>query len=276
MATTVPVPFGKGLASFSIADPCETGAKQLQQDVYPNNNFREFRWWLCCLLILFFVALQGCSGDLSVLDPAGPAARSIAQIWYVMAWGSLAVLIFMVVLAVYACVRHPRPDEPTPTRRFLLGGGLLFPGAVLLALLVYGLRTGDAQAPLSGEQDTYRIEVRAHQWWWEVIHPDAPGGALHSRNEIHAPSGRPLLISITAEDVIHSFWIPRLGGKIDAIPGRVNTIRLVADEPGTYHGVCAEFCGTGHAAMSMQLHAYGKDEFDTFLSDVSEEGTNND
>lgn len=173
-----------------------------------------------------------------------------------MAWSSAAILVFMVILAAYACVRQPRPDESSYAGRFLLGGGVLFPGMVLLALLIYGLRTGDAQSPLPGEGGTYRIEVRAHQWWWEINHPDAPGGAVVTQNEIHAPAGRPLLISVTAQDVIHSFWIPRLGGKIDAIPGRVNTIRLLADEPGIYHGVCAEFCGTGHAAMSMQLHAY--------------------
>lgn len=173
-----------------------------------------------------------------------------------MAWSSAVILVFMVALATYACVRQPRHDERSYAGRFLLGGGVLFPGVVLLALLIYGLRTGDAQSPLPGEEGAYRIEVRAHQWWWEINHPDAPGGPVATQNEIHAPAGRPLLISVTADDVIHGFWIPRLGGKIDAIPGRVNTIRLVADAPGTYHGVCAEFCGTGHAGMSMRLHAY--------------------
>lgn len=206
--------------------------------------------------ILLVAALGGCSGELSALDPAGPAARSVAQIWSIMAWGSAVIMFFMLVLATYACVRKPGPGEGVHAGRFLLGGGVLFPGLVLFALLIYGLRTGDAQTPVAGEEGAYRIEIRAHQWWWEVNHPDAPGGPVSTRNEIHAPAGRPLVISVAAKDVIHSFWIPRLGGKIDAIPGRVNTIRLLADEPGVYQGVCAEFCGTGHAAMTMQLYAH--------------------
>lgn len=173
-----------------------------------------------------------------------------------MAWGSVAILVFMLVLTSYACLRRPRLHERPPARAFLLGGGIMFPGAVLLALLVYGLRTGDAQSPSPGEDDAYHVEVHAHQWWWEVRYPDAPEQRLTSRNEIHAPAGRPLYISVSTQDVIHGFWIPRLGGKIDAIPGRVNTIRLIADEPGVYHGVCAEFCGTGHAAMRIRLNAY--------------------
>lgn len=215
--------------------------------------------------------LQGCSGNLSALDPAGPAARSIAHIWNIMAWGSAAILVFMVLLVTYACVRRPRPGEPSHMGRFLVGGGVLFPGVVLLALLIYGLRTGDAQSPVPDEEGAYRIEVRAHQWWWEVNHPDAPGGPLITRNQIYAPARRPLLISVTAQDVIHSFWIPRLGGKIDAIPGRVNTIRLVADEPGSYGGVCAEFCGTGHAAMSLQLHAYDEAELGGAFAELTRE-----
>lgn len=215
------------------------------------------------------LVLHGCGGELSALNPAGPAARSIALIWYVMAWSTAAIFVFMVALATYACVRRPKPHERLHAGRFLLGGGVLFPGVVLFSLLVYGLRTGDAQAPLPQDTGAYRIEVTAHQWWWEINHPDAPGGPVSSRNEIYAPVGRPLLISVTAQDVIHSFWIPRLGGKIDAIPGRVNTIRLVADEPGTYQGVCAEFCGAGHAAMSMQLHAYGDADLEAALARVT-------
>lgn len=218
--------------------------------------------------IVSVLTLQGCSGDLSALDPAGPAARSIAHIWHIMAWSSVAILIFMVLLATYACVRQPRPDERSHAKKFLLGGGILFPGTVLLALLIYGLRTGDAQSPIPGEENAYRIEVRAHQWWWEISYPDAQGGPLTSQNEIHAPAGRPLYISVSTQDVIHSFWIPRLGGKIDAIPGRVNTIRLIADEPGVYHGVCAEFCGSGHARMPIELKAYDAADLDVALAEL--------
>lgn len=206
-----------------------------------------------------------------MLDPAGPEARSIAMIWHVMAWSSAAILVLMLALVFRACRRTPKSGEPARAGLFLFGGGIVFPGSVLLLLLIYGLRTGDARTPFPDEPGVWRVEIHARQWWWEVRHPDAPQGTWTTRNEIHAPVHRPLHISVTAHDVIHSFWIPRLGGKIDAIPGRVNTIRLMAEAPGTYQGVCAEFCGTGHAAMSMRLHAYDDDTFRTVLKDAADD-----
>lgn len=208
-------------------------------------------------LLTVSIWLSGCvDSRLSALDPAGPAAKSIAQSWHLMAWGATAILVFMVILTAYAVRRRPKHPNTTSTRILLAGGGLFFPGAVLLLLLVYGFRAGDAQLPLADEHGAYRVQVHAHQWWWEVIYPDAPGGPLHSANIIHAPAGRPVLVTVTAEDVIHAFWIPRLGGKIDAIPGRENTIRLQANEPGVYFGICAEFCGDEHSNMPVQFVAY--------------------
>src|SRR5690606_25320269 len=125
----------------------------------------------------------------------------------------------------------------------LIGGGLVLPLTVVTLLLVYGVRSGQAMLPLPTREPVYVVQVRAHQWWWEVIHPEAPDGPLRSVNEMHVPAGVPVDVHVSGVDVIHSFWVPRLGGKMDAIPGRVNVIRLRADAPGEYHGVCAEYCG---------------------------------
>ncbi|WP_202109626.1 cytochrome c oxidase subunit II [Bordetella sp. 02P26C-1] len=207
---------------------------------------------------------------MSTLDPAGPAAHTIAQVWNVMAWGALAILIFMLILATLACCRRPAAQERPPLRLFLIGGGLVVPGVVLIALLVFGLRAGDARSPIPGGEDVYRVQVRAHQWWWEVAHPDAPGGPRYAINQIHVPAGVPVHISVTAADVIHGFWIPRLSGKIDAIPGRTNTIKVQADEPGVYDGVCAEFCGLHHTSMGMQLIAHSPTELPDALRGLSD------
>ncbi|WP_158238514.1 cytochrome c oxidase subunit II [Pollutimonas subterranea] len=207
--------------------------------------------------MLLVPLLAGCSqGRLSALDAAGPAARDIAQVWNVMAWGAAAILVFMVALTVYAACRSPGKRRGTPTMLLLIGGGLVFPGVVLIALLGYGWNAGDEQAPRRGESNVFRVEVRAHQWWWEIIYPEADNGPLYAVNQIHVPAGRPVYVTVTSSDVIHSFWVPRLGGKIDAIPGRSNTIRLMASEPGTYDGVCAEFCGIGHAHMPLNVRAH--------------------
>jgi cytochrome c oxidase subunit 2 len=106
------------------------------------------------------------------------------------------------------------------------------------------------------------IEVTGHQWWWEVRYPDT---GITLRNELHIPVGQPVDIHLTTADVIHAFWVPRLGGKLDAIPGRTNVLRLQADRPGSYRGQCAEFCGMNHAHMQFTVEAHPPEAFDQWL-----------
>lgn len=146
----------------------------------------------------------------------------------------------------------------------LVVGGVLFPLAAIVPLLLYGVKAGDGFLAQADDPDAYHVHVRAHQWWWEVTYPEAgpamagttPPPPLTSVNVMHVPAGQPIHVTVTAADVIHSFWVPRLGGKIDAIPGHTNTVRLQADAPGQYHGVCAEFCGIGHTDMQLVLVAH--------------------
>jgi cytochrome c oxidase subunit II len=203
-------------------------------------------------------ALAACSFDqpLSTLDPAGPFARSVARVWWVMFWGSLIITGGMIALGVFVTLRPSGRHRPGSARLFLVGGGLLFPGFVLVALMAYGFGPGFRLVP-PGEP--YRVDVIAHQWWWEIVYPDVDGGPLLDANEIHVPVGRPLLFTITAADVIHSFWVPKLGGKIDAIPGHRNRIVLQADATGVYRGQCSEFCGAQHARMGFHLEAHEED-----------------
>lgn len=172
-----------------------------------------------------------------------------------MFWAGVLILLAVTALALYATFR---PEERTlgRPRLLLIGGGLIFPMTVLTALLFYGVRTGHALLPLPGRPDVFHVEVVAHQWWWEVIYPDVGGRPLYAANEIHIPAGRPVDVTVRSADVIHSFWAPRLGGKIDAIPGHSNRIRLQADLPGIYWGQCAEFCGAQHARMGLVIEAH--------------------
>jgi cytochrome c oxidase subunit II len=223
------------------------------------------------VLLLAAAPLAGCAeAPFSMLDTAGPGADSIARVWWVMFWGSLAILVLMMALGFMAVFRAPHRRREISGRAFILGGGIAFPFLVLLVLLVYGLRSGQALLPLPTDRDVYRVEVRAHQWWWEVRYPDAPGGPLHTANEIHVPAGRPVDIHLTAADVIHSFWVPRLGGKIDAIPGRTNIIRLEAHAPGVYRGQCAEFCGAQHARMHFSFEAHSADGLNAYLASLAD------
>lgn len=177
-----------------------------------------------------------------------------------MAWGSLVIVLFMLALVLVA-VRARSGGSPAHARWLLLGGGVLFPAGVIAALLVYAHLSGP-EVP----EPQYHVQVTARQWRWEAAYPDAPDRTKRSTNVIHIPAGIPTLIELRAVDVIHSFWVPRLGGKMDAIPGRVNRLVYTADQPGTYEGQCAEYCGAGHAAMRFQLIAHEPDDLEQVLA----------
>ena len=198
------------------------------------------------------------------LDAAGPFAEPLVTLsWVLFAVG---VAVFAVVLvALGLAVFGPRRWRRRLGRERLVWiGGLAFPVVVLSALLVYGLaltgRLSDDPAP--GEM---RVRVTGEMWWWRVAYLDADGReVLQDANEVHIPTGQPVVFELLSADVIHSFWIPQLGGKKDMIPGRRNILRLQADQPGTYGGQCAEYCGGPHALMGLVVVAHAPSEFEAW------------
>lgn len=226
-------------------------------------------------------ALSACVGPQSVLDPAGPSARAIAAVWWWM-FGVAVLVLAGVVVAWFMAMRRGTKagsddGQAPPTaetrvaqrrveRRWLVGGGLLLPGVSIVALLVFGSPSGFHQLPLGFGTGTgptpLRIDAIGRQWAWEMHYPD---NGARLQNEMRIPAGRPVDVHTQSVDVIHSFWVPRLGGKLDAVPGRTLVVRLQADGPGTYRGQCAEFCGTGHAHMTMTVVAMEPAAFDAWL-----------
>lgn len=203
---------------------------------------------------------------LSALDPAGPAAAAIAAVWWWMFWGSLLLLVLVCALALHAMGRNSERPALFSSRLLVIGGGLVLPLTVITALLFHGVRSGDAMLPHDVGVEPFRVEVTGRQWWWAVRYPDVGGAALYDANEILVPHGRPIDIVLEADDVIHAFWVPRLGGKLDAIPGKTNVLRLQADAAGVYRGSCAEFCGAQHARMGFHLIALEEDELQQRLA----------
>jgi cytochrome c oxidase subunit II len=204
------------------------------------------------------LALPGCATPLSTLNPAGPAAANIATLWWVMFWGATALFVLVLALLAIAFLRPELIGRVKP-KQWIVGGGLIMPVPILLALLVAALLLGERLLPHRDDIQPMRIEAHARQWEWRFRYPDHP--LLTETGTLYLPAGEPVDIVTTAEDVIHSFWVPRLGGKIDAIPGHANTIRLQADEPGMYRGVCAEYCGQGHETMGFAVQAFAAPEF---------------
>ena len=221
----------------------------------------------------------GCAGVQSTLDPAGPSARAIAAVWWWMLGG--AALVTAGVLGAWLlAMRRRAPARPDASddartardaRRWIVGGGIVLPTTAIVALLAFGSPAGLHQVPVLASRsdpgdargEPLRIDVVGRQWSWHLHYP-ASGVELH--DELRLPVGRPVHVQLGSRDVIHSFWVPRLGGKLDAIPGRVQVVRLQADEPGVFRGQCAEFCGLHHAHMVMTVVAMPADEFDAWLA----------
>lgn len=164
----------------------------------------------------------------------------------------------MLLIPVTALVLLPfaRPNAGTGVswQNFVFVGGVGVPGATLLGLLVYSLVVGERLLPHPAS-DVLHIRAIGQQWQWSFSY-DHAGGTRTSTGVMHMPAGRLVDVHVTSSDVIHSFWIPRLAGKIDGTPGHTTIVRISADQPGKYQGICAEFCGAGHTGMefSVQVH----------------------
>jgi len=214
----------------------------------------------------------------SVLDPAGPAAQRIAELgWLIMiafliATAVVWLLLFWVAVRRRGTLAEHMPIETTSGTSWILIGGILIPGVVLAVLYVISLQAL-ASFPLAGQGgEPLNMRIIGQQWWFsaEYLLEGRPGASLRVPTEIHIPVGRPVDMEVETRDVIHSFWVPRLHGKIDLTPGLRNRIRIVASKPGVFRGECAEFCGVQHAHMRVEIVAQPQPEFDAWLAQQSE------
>ncbi|HMQ50576.1 MAG TPA: cytochrome c oxidase subunit II [Anaerolineae bacterium] len=207
----------------------------------------------------------------SIFNPQGPAANMVANLSWLMFGLAGAVFLLVMGVLILGLVRS-RPDvslhesNPAQDRRFIVFGGLLLPAVVLGIVYVSAIWTMRALAA-PAEADEIVIEIVGHQYWWEIHYPDFE---VTTANEIHLPAGQPVRLRVTSADVIHSFWVPELHGKIDLIPGQVNGFWLQADEPGIYLGLCAEFCGVQHAKMLLRVVAEPPERFAAWLEHQAE------
>lgn len=195
------------------------------------------------------------------LDPAGPMGGVIATLSWVLFGMGLAVMLIVFGVLALALFGGERWRARLARERVIWIGGLAFPVVVLTGILVYGL-TATQQLSQPSRPGEMRIRVTGEMWWWRVAYLDAAGRPLMlDANEVHIPVGQPVTLELEAADVIHSFWVPRLGGKLDMIPGRRNILRIQADRPGVFAGQCAEYCGGPHALMGFLVVAHPAEEF---------------
>jgi cytochrome c oxidase subunit 2 len=217
------------------------------------------------------LALAGCGGRQSTLRTDTPAAGKIAHLWWIMFVGAAIVFGVVLMLVVLALLRSRgmRPAEQTDGRGSLgliLFGGAVIPLFVLVGLFVLILNALPSTAQPKPGAAQLTIRVVGHDWFWEVQYPEQH---FTTANEIHIPAGRAVDVHVKTGDVIHSFWVPGLNRKIDAIPERDNHILIQARKPGLYRGQCAEFCGLQHAKMGFLVFVDPPGRFRSWLAGQS-------
>lgn len=204
------------------------------------------------------------------LAPRGANADRILTVFWALLLGSVAVTLVVLALWAWGALHRRDPEldeearaEDTPDtavgRRLVIGGGLIMPAVVLTLFLGVQIATTTAQPQ---EGSGLVLEVIGHQYWWEITYRGMDGvDPFETANQAHVPTGTPVMLELRTDDVIHSFWVPELAGKVDLVPGRLNQLIMTAHEPGTYAGYCAEYCGLQHAWMKFEVVAMPPEDF---------------
>lgn len=218
-------------------------------------------------LLVAASSLVGCSGLQSSLDPAGRGAERIAVLFWWMTGGTALIWAAVMGLTLYTVFRRREPGPRAP-RLLIVGGGVVLPVVVLTGLLIWGLALlPPLLAPADGGPT---IRVTGEQYWWRVQYLADDGQAIALANELRLPVGRSVELELESHDVIHSFWIPALAGKVDMIPGRRTRLTLEPTRTGVFRGVCAEYCGPSHAKMAFSVVVAEEDEVARWLAHQAE------
>jgi cytochrome c oxidase subunit 2 len=217
------------------------------------------------VLLLGAASHVGCSGVQSALSPAGEGAEDIARLFWWMTGGSLLVWIGVVALAFYYFAHPANGRNRRRDRLLIVGGGVVLPVLVLTVLLVFGLAMIPptvARAP----EGSLLVDVTGELWWWRVRYY-RPEGTVTLANEVRLPVGETVEFRLSSDNVIHSFWIPALAGKMDMIPGRITWLAVRPTRTGVFRGQCAEYCGTSHALMAFYAVVMEKAAFEAWLAE---------
>ena len=220
--------------------------------------------------------LSACSGPQSTLHPAGLESEAVADLFWVMLAGAVALWVFVISLSIWATKLRSKPYSEKAGLRLIVWAGCVMPTVVLTTLLVWGLQ----MMPIfRAKGDGPTIAVSGERFWWRVAYGvegepgvarSLPEGGTPSANEIWLPVNTRTELLIGSPDVIHSLWIPSIAGKMDAIPGRVNRLVVEPTKVGVYNGVCAEFCGDAHAQMALRVIVVAPEEYDAYVARQSE------
>ena len=234
---------------------------------------RRFR--LVLTLLGLALVLTACGAPQSSLEPHGPFAQAPDNLFRLVFWIAVVVFVLVQTLIILAIVKSRRAAKNDELPVQVHGNTRLeifwtvIPALILAGIAVPTVRT---IFQLDKKPDNaITINVVGHRWWWEFSYPEQ--GGFKTANEMAIPVGTPIRLRMTSEEaggpanaVIHSFWVPKLAGKQDVVPGRITTLNIQADDPGRYLGQCAEYCGLSHANMRFRVDAMSQDEWQQWLA----------
>ena len=223
---------------------------------------------------LVLVRSAAAAEDLSVFHPVSQPATSVRDLFYLILGITGAIFVLVEGMLIYAAIRYrrrPATVEPEPAQVYgsqpLEVAWTVAPLLIVFVLFLVVVRSVVEAQQANDDPPALRVQLIGHQWWWDIVYPGAENGpGVHTANELHVPLGADgasarIEIELLSADVIHSFWVPRLAGKTDLIPGRTNHMWFMAAEPGTFFGQCAEFCGVQHANMKLRVVAESPEAF---------------
>lgn len=216
--------------------------------------------------------LAACNGTTSYMDATGAAGRPEATLGWWLTAVSCVVVAFVCAAILAGIARHRndphRGDDGVMARRDVKSGLSWIYGGVAVSVVILAVAFGGTLVVLNAASrppvtPSMTIDVTGHQWWWEVTYSQADNPALGftTANEVHLPVGEPVRVRLHSADVIHSFWLPQIAGKMDVIPGQVNQTWLEARKAGDSRGMCGEYCGMQHAVMALDVTAQSPEAF---------------
>jgi cytochrome c oxidase subunit 2 len=226
---------------------------------------------LCAVLAaLPAVLLSGCFSDVrqSTVYPESDSGRVIQDVYAMVTWIDAGIFILVAALLAWTVWRYRESKTPAGAIPEQVHGNPVLEvvwtviPAVILIFIAVPTWTGIFRGASPPKGEAIKVQAIGHQWWWEFNYT---GLGLVTANELHLPVGKTVEIMTTSKDVVHSFWVPKLAGKMDAFPGRENLIWFTPDKPGIYYGQCAEFCGTSHANMRFKVVVDSEADFKAWL-----------
>lgn len=216
------------------------------------------------------LALAGCAGSPTFLSPQSSIASEQSDLYRIIIYLSIGVFVLVEALILYSSLHFAKNKDDNSPPKQVHGNTRLeiiwtaLPVLLVITIFFLSVRTVRAISFPGKDNNTVQLQIVGHRWWWEFDYPEL---GIVTANELHIPVGAVVEADLSSVDVIHSFWVPQLSGKVDAIPGQMNNIWFRGDEIGEYHGQCAEFCGLNHANMRIKVVVESQADFEAWVAD---------